>query len=80
VCRPQQVIERAKTRRACDGHCSVQEGRIANGPFESLHAAHREAHYSVQMLDLELLGQKAILRCHHVGDAELRKGSAAMFR
>src|SRR5262245_50438571 len=56
-----------------DGNDTVHHVRIADGPLQRLHAAHRRPDHRHELLDPEFLRDQALLRAHHVADVELRK-------
>ena len=43
--------------------------RVARGPLQHLHAAHRAADHAEQLVDAEMVDQ-AHLRVHHVADGD----------
>lgn len=61
--------------RADDRDGAGEEGREANHPLKGLHAPHGDTDDGMEVVELEVLGEEAVLGLHHIGDGDVGEGA-----
>jgi len=75
---PVQQVVRREPGRADDRDRLIHELGVRDDPLESLHAAHRDAHHGLQMVDAQHAREQCVLRLHHVANRELGEAHARL--